>query len=64
MDYYGDTMGNSQNSMPESLESAKLSPSPQRNDTQSVTKRFVFSPTTTATFTRTSSSDLFKIASY
>lgn len=38
MDY---TMEDTQNSAPDALEASKLNPSAQRNDTQSVTKRFV-----------------------
>lgn len=41
MDY---TMEDTQNSAPDALEASKLNPSVQRNDTQSVTKRFVFGP--------------------
>lgn len=38
MDY---TMEDTQNSAPDALEASKLNTSGQRNDTQSVTKRFV-----------------------
>jgi hypothetical protein len=41
MDY---TMEDTQNSAPETLEATKLSGAGQRNDTQSVTKRFVVPP--------------------
>lgn len=34
-------MEDTQNSAPDALEASKLNPSAQRNDTQSVTKRFV-----------------------
>jgi hypothetical protein len=39
MDY---TMEDTQNSAPDALEASKLNPSGQRNETQSVTKRFVY----------------------
>lgn len=39
MDY---TMEDTQNSAPDALEASKLNSSAQRNETQSVTKRFVF----------------------
>lgn len=40
MDY---TMEDTQNAAPDALEATKLNSSGQRNDTQSVTKRFVLS---------------------
>lgn len=41
MDY---TMEDTQNAAPDALEATKLNSSAQRNDTQSVTKRFVLIP--------------------
>ena len=42
MDY---AMEDTQNSVPEAREATKLAATGQRNDTQSVTKRFVVPPT-------------------
>lgn len=64
MDSYGNTMEDSQNSMPDSLEASKLSPSTQRNDTQSVTKRFVSALHRQPESPRPECSDLFKTTSY
>lgn len=55
MDY---AMEDTQNSAPETLEATKLSGAGQRNDTQSVTKRFVAPPAMKASGDFDKSADL------